>query len=1059
MKSHARFALLAPLIVAIFAVSAPAAQAAVPFGVEKFSAANCTAAFEGCAGEETTIGPFEYWTPKETTAGEEKVQGYTQAAGHPAWGITDFKVNTEGTLPNEVPTGIAEGKVVKHVRTDVGPGVSTNPEAVPKCSMKEFGEEEAVPGSGFYPVPTCKPETEIGVNRVTVYAGPNGVAPGVSDLPLEGTAYNVAQPQGVASVFGVALKLPMALTAASLKKGFEAAEAKGAVPGKEKFPSLGEQAFLEAQQYYGHTVINGHVEWAGNYHDYYEINVSTALPLISSRLVLKGNIGSTEKGGYITLPSNCAGSGPATTNTVTLEAPEGKTGARQYVTPVGAEGCKGESSLTIPPFAPVFSPLGSETTQHDQPDGITTELTLPHNPHPNELDSSQLRTAIVTLPEGLTLNPSAANSLKACTPAQIGIGTRTAVTCPAESKVGEVTLTVPDLPAGEPLTGNMYLGQNQNSKGEAEPISGPPYTMYIDAESARYGVSVRLKGSVVPNETTGRLTATFAENPEQPFSKLVMNFTGGPKAVLANPLACGTGTTETSFSPYTGQAAVLSSSPFTTTGCPSPLPFSLSQSTSNLAPGNAGANTSFAFNLERADGQQYLEKVKTVLAPGLVGKIAGVPLCGEPQAATGECPVASQIGVATVKAGAGTAPFEFPGFVYLTGPYNGAPYGLAIVVPAVAGPFSLGNVVTRATINVEPNYPNRVTVASVLPVIFKGIPLRVKNINLNINRQGYLLNPTSCSLFATETALTSTLGATQSLSSPFQVNNCNALALKPSFKSATSAKTSKALGASLETTINQGAGQTNIKSVLVQLPKQLPSRLTTLQKACTAAVFEANPYNCPSGAFVGGVRANTPVLPDKMKGPAVLVSHANAAFPDLDLILEADGVRVILVGNTNIKNSITSTNFATLPDVPVSSITVNLPIGAHSAVAANGNVCANQLSMPTEITGQNGFKVKQNTKMRVTGCGVRIVGEKTIGNTAYITVQTFEAGRISGSGPNVATSYRYLGRAEKTATLKVALSRRGRSRGRPLRVKLRVGFVPKKHGAAKSAATRTVTFR
>jgi hypothetical protein len=1051
MKSHARFALLAPLIGAIFAVSVPAAQAATAFGPEILVAGNCTEAFKTC-GSDPLTGPFAF--PKEPTEAEARTEGYNQAAGHPAWGITSFKVKTEGTLPNEVPAGLLTVGPVKHVRTDVGPGVSTNPEAVPLCTKEQFGENEAIPGSGFYPAPACKPESEIGVNQVTVYVGPNGAGPGVSDLPLEGIAYNVEQPQGVASVFGVALKLPMALTAASLKKGFEKAEKEGAVPGVGGFPTLVKQGEIEAGQYYAHTLINGNVEWAGNYHDYYEIEVSTALPLISSRLILKGEIGSTGNGGYITLPSNCAGVGPATTNTVTLESEAGQVAKKEYTTPIGTEGCKGESGLTIPPFAPVFSPLGAETTPQDQPDGITTELSLPHDPSPKGIDSSQLRTAVVTLPEGLTLNPSAANGLKACTPAQIGIGTRNAVTCPAESKVGEVTLTVPDLPAGEPLTGSMYLGGP-----ESGPITGPPYTMYIDAESARYGVSVRLKGSVVPNETTGRLTATFAENPEQPFSKLVMHFTGGPKAVLANPLVCGTASTATSFSPYTGQPAVLSSSPFTTTGCPSPLPFSLSQSTSNLAPGNAGANTSFAFNLERADGQQYLEKVKTMLAPGLVGKIAGVPLCGEPQASKGECPVASQVGVATVKAGAGSAPFEFPGFVYLTGPYNGAPYGLSIVVPAVAGPFSLGNVVTRVTISVEPNYPNRVTVASVLPTIFKGIPLRVKNINLNINRQGYLLNPTNCSMFATETALTSTFGATQNLSSPFQVGNCTALALKPSFKSATSAKTSKALGASLETTLNQGAGQTNIKSVLVQLPKQLPSRLTTLQKACPAAVFEANPYSCPSGAFVGGVRANTPVLPDKMKGPAVLVSHANAAFPDLDLVLEADGVRVILVGNTNIKNSITSTNFATLPDVPVSSITVNLPIGAHSAVTANGNVCANQLSMPTEITGQNGFKVKQNTKMRVTGCGVRIAGEKTIGSTAYITVQTFEAGRISGSGPNLRTTYRYLGRAVKTATLKVPLSNRGRSRGRPLRVRLRVGFVPKKHGAAKSAATRTVTFR
>ena len=1060
MRSNARIALLAPLIGAIFAVSVPAAQAAVPFGVEKFSAANCTAAFEGCAGEATTIGPFEYWTPKETTVAEEKIQGYTQAAGHPAWGITDFKVNTEGTLPNEVPAGIAEGKVVKHVRTDVGPGVSTNPEAVPKCSMKEFDasakEEEAVPGSGFYPKPECSEtgseSTVIGVNKVTVYAGPNGVAPGVSDLPLEGTAYNVEQPQGVASVFGVALKLPMALTAASLKKGFKEAEEKGAKPGENGFPSLPAQAFLEAQQYYAHTLINGNVEWAGNYHDYYEINVSTALPLISSRLVLKGNIGSTGNGGYITLPSNCAGSGPATTNTVTFEAPEGKTGARQYVTPIGAEGCKGESGLLIPPFAPTFA-LSPETTQSDQPDGITTELTLPHDPSPTGIDSSQLKTAGVTLPEGLTLNPSAANGLKACTPAQIGIGTRNAVSCPAESKIGEVTLTVPDLPAAEPLTGSLYLGGP-----ESGPITGPPYTMYIDAESSRYGVSVRLKGSVVPNETTGRLTATFTENPEQPFSNVKLTFTGGARAVLANPLACGTATTETSFSPYTGQAAALSSSPFTTAGCPSPLPFTLTQTTSNLAPGNAGANTSYDFNLERGDGQQYLSQVKTVLPPGLIGKIAAVPLCAEPQAGNGECPTASQIGVATVKAGAGTQPYVFPGFVYLTGPYNGAPFGLSIVVPAVAGPFSLGAVVTRATINVDPS-TSRVTVTSTLPTIVKGIPLRVKSVNINVNRQGFLINPTNCGAFATESTLTGSLGATQSLSSPFQVGNCNALALKPSFKAASGAKTSKANGASLETTLNQGTGQTDIKSVLVQLPKQLPSRLTTLQKACPEATFAANPYGCPSGSYVGGVRANTPVLSGKLKGPAVLVSHGGQAFPDLDLVLETEGVRVILVGNTKITNKITTTSFATLPDVPVSSITVNLPIGGHSALTANGNLCANSLVMPTTITGQNGFVVKQNTKMRVVGCGVRVVGQKTIGSTAYITVQTFEAGRISGSGPNLATTYRYLGRAERTATLKVPLSRRGRGRGRPLKVRLRVGFVPKKHGAPRSAASVTVTYR
>ena len=453
MRSRVRVLCLAPVvgaILALVAVSAPAAQAS--FGVEKFSAANCAEGHEGCAGEAKSFGPFEYWFPKETTVAEEKIQGYTQAAGHPAWGITDFKVNTVGEFPNEAPTGI-----VKHVRTDVGPGVSTNPEAMAQCSLEEFGEKEAIPGTGFYPKPACAEagpkNTVIGVNYVTVYAGPGGVSkaphPEISDLPLKGTAYNVEPPQGRASDFGVALELPKELTGGKLKEGFEAAEKAGAKPGEGGFPSLEEQEYLEEQQYYAHTMIEGNVEWAGNYHDYYEINVSTALPLISSRLVLKGDIGNTEKGGYITLPSNCAGAGPATTNTVTLESAEGATGARQYVTPIGTEGCNGASPFSKVPFAPEFK-LSPETTLSDQPDGITTELTVPHDPSPTGIDTSQLNTATVTLPEGMTLNPSAAAEVKeACTPAKAMIHSSTfGMECPEASKIGTVTPRSPDAAGG-----------------------------------------------------------------------------------------------------------------------------------------------------------------------------------------------------------------------------------------------------------------------------------------------------------------------------------------------------------------------------------------------------------------------------------------------------------------------------------------------------------------------------------------------------------------------------------------------------------------------------------
>jgi len=993
----------------VVAASAPAAQGA--FGVQRFFASNCKEAFETCGN---TANP---------TLKQSEEQGFTQAGGHPNWGITDFTVKTHviQTTPFEA---VAPEGLITHIRTDVAPGLSTNPEAVPKCSLAEFGTTELVaPGSGAFAAPTCAGGTVLGVNKVLVVV--ETPTPGVfANVELEGTVYNLEPTTGLASEFGVALNLE----------------------------PLGKAGV------FAHTLIEGHVEWASDYHDYFEINVSPVLPLIRSRLIFKGNIGKgvapIGSGGFLTNPTSCTGTGPQTTSRITLQSKEGATATETYTTLVGNTGCN-----TLP-FAPTFS-LTPQTTQQDVPDGITTNLTLPHDLEPGagHLDSSQLRTAVFTLPEGMTMNPSAAHGLEACTPAQARIHSLTAgVACPGGSKLGTVTLNVPGLPKGS-LEGNIYLGGP-----ESGPITGPPYTIYIDAESARYGTSVRLKGSVTPNESTGQLTTTFSENPEQPFSEAIFHFNTGALAPIANPLTCGTATTAATLTPFSGGAASAPGvGPFTVDGngeggaCLSPLPFSLSQGTEYL-PSTAGAHTNYTYGLARGGGQQYLSQVKTVLPPGLVGAIPTVTQCGETQANEGTCSSASQIGTATVQAGAGPTPYTFSGPVFLTGPYHGAPFGLSISVPAIAGPFNLGNVVTRSTINVDPSTA-RVTVTSVVPTIVKGVPIRLRSISVDTNKQGFLFNPTSCGVLATESTLTSTLGATQSLSSPFQTSNCSGLAFKPSFKATAGGKTSKANGASLETTINQPAGQANLKGVLVQLPKQLPSRLTTLNKACPEKTFAANPYSCDAGAFVGSARANTATLPGKLQGPAILVSHGGEAFPDLDLVMEANGLRVIVVGNTKITKGITTTNFQTTPDVPVTSVTVLLPTGPHSALAANGNLCTSSLVMPTTITGQNGKSIKQNTKIAVSNCPVTVVGHKVVGDTAYLTIRTYSAGRISGSGPNLGTVARHLGSAQKTASLKVPLTSRGRSKGRPLRVRVRVGFFPKKKGAPTSVAYTTVTFR
>jgi hypothetical protein len=997
MRFHARSSLLALLVGAAVVFSAPAsAQAAFGVAPEGWFASNCK------------VNTCKKVPPAEEEA-KAKAEGFTQAAGHPNFGITDFKLNTFEASPGL----FLPQENLKNLRVDVAPGVSTNPEAVEKCPVAEFTSTLVEPVKHIYLAPKCGAGSIIGENKVTTVLE---VAPGVfADVPLTGTVYNLVQPEGLSSYFGVAIQV-------------------GA--------------------FFVHTFIEGNVEWGAqplgtgkaDYHDYFEIkNISPGL--ISSRLSFKGNIGT---GGFLTNPTSCTGIGPQTTTRWRGESDKGVVATAEYSTPIGTENCG------IVPFLPGFS-LTPETTQSDQPDGVTTELSMPHDPNPEKLDSSQLKIAKVTLPEGLTLNESAAHGLEACAPKQARINSPTRRTeCPEASKIGTVILNVPGLPP-ESLKGNIYLGGP-----ESGPITGNPYTVYLDAESDQYGVSVRLKGAAEANESTGQVTTTFAENPEQPFTSAILTFKGGPRAPLANPLACGAAGTAAVLTPFSGTAALSLVSTFTVDtdgkggGCASPLPFAPTQGTS-VVPSVGGAKSAFTFNLERpADGQQYLKEVSTVLPPGLIGLIPAVEQCSEAQATSATCPAGSQVGTVSVLAGAGTEPFEFKGNAYLTGPYKGAPYGMAFIVPAVAGPFNLGNVLTRATINVEP-ISGRVVIGSVLPtVVHGGVRVRLKRVAVSVNRPGFLVNPTNCGALATESTVIGNFGASKPLSTPFQVSNCNALAFKPSFKAKTSAKTSKANGASLETTLNLAAGGSNVKSVLVTLPIALPSRLTTLQQACPEATFAANPFTCPSGSFVGGVRANTPTLPAKMKGPAILVSHGGAAFPDLDLVLEANGVRVILIGNTDIKKGITTTNFAATPDAPVSSITVNLPVGRHSALAAHGDLCTIPLAMPTVITGQNGVVVKQRTKIGVSGCGVRIVGHKVIGRTAYITVKTSSAGRLSGRGSGLSTVFKHLRGATNATTLRVPLARRVHG---PRTVRLRVGFLPSNKKLAPSAAFVTVRFR
>lgn len=997
MRTLRRFTLLALACSPAALALAPTAHAAGALGIAKWEAGTCN-------GTEAEVKECRYTSPHSAF--------YTQSAGHPPWGLTGFELSSSGGVPT--------GSPLKRIRVDVPPGLAADPQALGVCSKSQFEAN------------SCPAESKAGFVELKAYVE---VPLLPQTLTLKGSVYNLPQEAGLPLLFGIDV---------------------------EGIPPLVENV---------HLMLEGHVSDAlepalaargvpsGDFHEWFEIDdiptevsvkllsleiVKAGLRTLESKLFFDGHAGREGKEDFLTMPSNCKA---PTTSYLELETyPPVERASGPTTPPVGVEGCDKV------PFEPTAT-VTPETSQYDTPDGAVTEVKVPQNEKSNEINTADIDDAHLTLPEGLTLNPAAAQGLQACTQSQLAKGQTVESSCPAASKIGTVDIET-DLPPGS-LAGNVYLGKPDG----AGAITGPPYLIFIDAESV-YGVSVRLEGKAEPNPVTGRIEVSFLGNPQLPFSDLTLKLDGGAQAPLANPVSCAAATTGSLFTPYTEQAPFASSTPFAVGGCPSPVPFSPTQGTGETD-SHAGAFTSYTFSLARHDGNQYLGRVQAELPAGLVGLIPSVTLCGEPQAASGSCPSASQIGTATASAGVGPEPIGFSGPVYLTGPTEGQPYGMSIPIEAAAGPFDLGRVTTRVAIGVEP-YSGRVIATANLPRIVGGVPLHLRGLSVAVTRPSFLFNPTYCGGLATESTLGSTGGASDRAASAFQVSGCSSLPFKPSFAVASPTAPSRADGASLTVSYTEPAHDANIRSVVAQLPKQLPSRLTTLHKACAEATYAANPYSCPEESEVGTATVRTPVLPEPLTGPAYLVSHGNAAFPNLDLLLEGDhGVRVILESTTEIKDGITTSTFPSIPDVPVSSFELNLPTGPHSALGSYESLCVKPLFMPILVTAQSGAQLKQSLRVSIGSCKIKLLGHRVRDGKLVVRVEVFTAGRVSVKSPGLHTTYKHVG-GPGIYTLKAPLSRgarRAMSAGRSVRVKFRVGFNPMHGDEYHSAAYATATFR
>jgi DNA-binding beta-propeller fold protein YncE len=570
--------------------------------------------------------------------------------------------------------------------------------------------------------------------------------------------------------------------------------------------------------------------------------------------------------------------------------------------------------------------------------------------------------------------------------------------CPNGSKIGTVKIKTPLLE--HELEGAVYLAAQ-----EANPF-GSLVAMYIVAEDPYSGTLIKLAGEVSLSGT-GQIVTTFKNTPDLPFENLELHFFGGERAPLATPSRCGTYTTQAVFTPWDGNGPVTAESSFSIehgpNGSPCPgatLPFNptVNAGATNI---QAGAFSPLTVTLNRKDGEQNLKSVEAKLPPGLSGVLTGVEQCPEPRANEGLCGENSKVGEATIGVGVGNQPFTVTGGkFYLTGPYNGsggctvgeagcAPFGITFEVPAKAGPFDLADttsnhpacdcVVVRGKIELSP-LTAAITITTdppgsphSIPTSIEGIPLEIQHVNATTTRGNFQFNPTNCEKMSLMGTVQLNEGGSSTISTPFQVTNCAALKFEPKFSVSTSAKTSRTQGASLTAklaypNVPQGT-DADIARVKVELPKQLPSRLTTLQKACTAAQFEANPAACPAASKIGYAVVHTPLIPVPLQGPAIFVSHGGEAFPSLTLVLQGYGITIDLVGTTDIKKGVTSTTFKTVPDQPFSSFELTLPEGPYSALTAPGNLCtAKNLTMPTEFLAQNGAELKQTTKIAVTGC-------------------------------------------------------------------------------------------
>ena len=627
------------------------------------------------------------------------------------------------------------------------------------------------------------------------------------------------------------------------------------------------------------------------------------------------------------------------------------------------------------------------TTAADSPSGAEFRLTVPQFESPSVPSPSELRAANVTFPKGFSLAPNVTNGKVTCSEAEAKMGAYASTEeghCPEDSKIGTISVDTPVLPG--PLGGAAYLG---------EPKPGNRFRLFLVFDG--FGVHVKLPGVVTPDPATGQIHISFENLPQAPFETFNMHIFGSERGPLDTPTQCGTYEVSSEWTPWDSALSNQTSRQFFEvnegpdgTPCPDGTrPFHPAFQAASTA-NTAAAHTSFSLDLTRQDGEQNLSSLKVTTPPGFSATLKGVSYCpqasieaaeaeshtGLQEQASPSCPASSQVGELTAGAGPGTHPLYLPGKVYLAGPYQGAPLSFVFITPAVSGGYDLGNVVLRAALKVNPETAQVTAVSDPLPQIFQGIPLRLRQIMVNLNRPGFALNPTNCNPLAVKAEVFGTEGAEFTSSNNFQVANCASLPFAPKLTTRFTGSTKRAGNPALKATITypKGGSYANIASTAVTLPPTEQIDNAHIQQPCTRVQFAANA--CPASSVIGAATAVTPLLEMPLQGPVYLMTGFGHKLPDLFVALKGQ-IDIDLDGHVdtvheNLPNgekvSRIRTTFATVPDAPVSTFTLNLDGANKGLLENNTNLCRSSLRASVAMDGQNGKTANENPVLQ-TPCG------------------------------------------------------------------------------------------